>query len=568
MMTDPTQKSDQPRTTLDAVRAERISRRGFIKRGIGGAAAVGAVASASAGDNPHPQLRAPAFLQQSGGIAGLAGGYDPDLVLLIDRITGGFSVAEYERAEGLGGYDAYLAEQLDPVGNNLIGPANDPELWSRLQDGNGDPYDIVDKTAKQIWLDYKDNNQSFQPMAQLTSIQVMFATYAKAQLFYRMFQFWNHHLNIEVLSSTTQRFILWPFLRDVVLANAMGNFGQLILDSAHGAAMLLYLNNYTNRAGNIDENYARELLELHTLGVDNGYDETDIHEAARILTGWSACFGDTCSDSYGTYDYGEFWFRPNRHDVGPDKVVMGQTFPSQTGLAGENEAIDLIHFLTALPNCADFVARKLCRFFLGGLNFNYDPPEDIVQVVSWTYLNNGTAIGDIPSMLAVLLQKDVLTQYAVPKLRRPFDLLTATLRGVQAEVDPEAVSGTNLLRELREDLELMGMHPQYWGPPDGPADSQAWSQGGLLSRWNYQSKLADNGAPEVANFTVGVGGLLDLVGATAAEAAQGLNELLTGGRMEPKEVAAVGKFLGPNPSELRLKEGLALAMQLPTYQFH
>jgi uncharacterized protein (DUF1800 family) len=302
--------------------------------------------------------------------------------------------------------------------------------------------------------------------------------------------------------------------------------------------------------------------------VDNGYDETDIHEAARILTGWSVCFGDTCSDSYGTYDYGEFWFRPNRHDVGPDKVVMGQTFPSQTGLAGENEAIDLIHFLTALPNCADFVARKLCRFFLGGLNFNYDPPEDIVQVVSWTYLNNGTAIGDIPSMLAVLLQKDVLTQYAVPKLRRPFDLLTATLRGVQAEVDPEAVSGTNLLRELREDLELMGMHPQYWGPPDGPADSQAWSQGGLLSRWNYQSKLADNGAPEVANFTVGVGGLLDLVGATAAEAAQGLNELLTGGRMEPKEVAAVGKFLGPNPSELRLKEGLALAMQLPTYQFH
>jgi hypothetical protein len=93
-------------------------------------------------------------------------------------------------------------------------------------------------------------------------------------------------------------------------------------------------------------------------------------------------------------------------------------------------------------------------------------------------------------------------------------------------------------------------------------------RGGLLSRWNYQSKLADNGAPEVANFTVGVGGLLDLVGATAAEAAQGLNELLTGGRMEPKEVAAVGKFLGPNPSELRLKEGLALAMQLPTYQFH
>jgi hypothetical protein len=164
-----------------------------------------------------------------------------------------------------------------------------------------------------------------------------------------------------------------------------------------------------------------------------------------------------------------------------------------------------------------------------------------VQVVSWTYLNNGTAIGDIPSMLAVLLQKDVLTQYAVPKLRRPFDLLTATLRGVQAEVDPGAVSGTNLLRELREDLELMGMHPQYWGPPDGPADSQAWSQGGLLSRWNYQSKLADNGAPEVANFTVGVGGLLDLVGATAAEAAQGLNELLTGGRMEPKEVAAGGQ---------------------------
>ncbi len=479
-------------------------------------------------------------------------GFDPDLVLLIDRITGGFNLADYQYAESLG-YDAYLAAQLDY--ETLIG-ANDPALQAKLIN-----YDIQNMSALEIVLAYSPMNMSIIPLRQATTIQLMWQVYGKAQLYYRMFQFWNQHLNIDINSSTTQRYILWPFLRDKVLANAMTSVPDLIQASAQGSAMLFYLNNNTNVASAPNENYAREVMELHTLGVDNGYTQTDIEELARILTGWSVCLNvNGCSG--GLQAYGDFRYISGNHDT-DDKMLLGNLITGQSGAAGMNEGIQAITILTEHPNTADFISRKLCRHFLGGINYDYDPPEDIVQIVKWTYLNSNP-IGDIRSMLSVILQRDVLTNASTPKFRRPLDLTTSSLRAVNADL---AVSSPGFLSLISFYMDSMGMHPNFWGPPNGPFDSKTWSEGSAIPRWSYLDALSRDSITDVVSFSVT--NLLSLVSATLpGTQAQGLNELLTGGRMTQKEVEAVQGFIGfGTTSEARLKEALGLAMSLPTYQF-
>ncbi len=477
--------------------------------------------------------------------------FDPDLVLLIDRITGGFSVAEYEHAATLG-YEGYLAEQLNY--ETLI-DGNDPDLITRLT-----PYDIQPMSANDIRLTYGPMNMSGIALNQTATIQVVRATYAKAQLFERMFQFWNHHLNIDINSSGTQRYLLWPFLRDVVYANAMTNVPDLIRASARGSAMLLYLNNNANVAAAPNENYARELMELHTLGVDNGYTQFDIEELARILTGWSVCLSGTGCD--GTLEYGDFRYRANVHDSG-NKVFLGVPITGQSGAAGEMEGDEAITILVEHPNTADYIARKMCRFLLGGISYNYDPPEDVVQLVKWTYLNSNP-IGDIKAMLSIILQRDVLTNHAVAKFRRPYDLTTAALRAVNANLN---VTHPAFMPTLRFYMASMGMHPSFWGPPNGPYDSKAWSEGSMISRWNYVDAIARNFIPDVTPFSVST--LLASVDATApGTQAQGLNLLLTGGRMAPQEVQSVQDFIGYGTVfEAELKEALGLAMSLPSFQF-
>ena len=492
--------------------------------------------------------------QPSRGSRAAAGGgsYDPDLVLLIDRITGGFSLDEYAHAESLG-YDAYLAEQLNY--ESLIG-ANDPELQGRLT-----AYDIQNMSSQEIYDAYQPDNMSIFALLQTTTIQVIWSTYAKAQLYYRLIQFWNHHLSIDILSSNAQRFIMWAFLRDVVATFAMDNVPDLIRASAKGPAMLYYLNNNTNVAAAPNENYARELMELHTLGVDNGYTEDDVRELARILTGWSVCFNPNNGCNGGTLEYGDFYFIAGNHDTG-NKMFLGEEITGMSGPGAVAEGEEALTILTEHENTADYIARKMIRFFIGGTDYNYNPPEDIVQMVKWTYLNS-SPIGDIRSMLSVILSRDVLTNVAVPKFRRPFDLTTAAVRAVGGDLN---VVGQSYLNDLGFHLQNMGMYPNFWGPPNGPYDSKSWSEGSIIPRWQFVDELSRNLINEMTNFSVGT--LLASIDATApGTQAQGINEILTGNRMTDKEVEAIQEFIGNgSPSEARLKEALGLAMSLPTYQ--
>jgi uncharacterized protein (DUF1800 family) len=525
--------------------ASGISRRRFLQSGTAVAAA-GVVAASRAADtnqlpvdieifSPKPQF-GPSPIE-----------FDQELVLLINRMTGGFSLAEYQLAESLG-YEGYLAEQLDHL--NLIGP-NDPALEARLVN-----YDSLDLTAQEAY-DLHPPNEDIWVRRQAETVQLMWSVYARAQLYYHLAHFWNHHLNIDVQLDAFQSYTMYPFIRDAILPNALGDVPALIDASAHGAAMMAYLNNNQNTKNNPDENYARELMELHTLGVDNGYNQTDIEELARILTGWTTC-GNVNGCAGTGHEYGEFRFIQANHDTGP-KQVIGYVVPSDMGIL---EGEGFIQYVTALPNCAEFIATKLVRYFIGGLGFAYNPPSDLVEYIKWIYLNSNP-IGSIKPMVEAILQKEIFLNLRVPKYRRPYSLATAALRVVNPNMIP---TSPGFLPGLRNSLDSVGMHPNHWGPPDGPYDSQAWSEGGVVQRWAFLNTLATNGFAEVPNFSVGA--MLAQVDSNAPGLqAAGFNALLAGGRMTPKEVKAIQDFIGyGSASESTLKEAFALAMQLPTFQ--
>ncbi len=208
-----------------------------------------------------------------------------------------------------------------------------------------------------------------------------------------------------------------------------------------------------------NENYARELMELHTLGVDGGYTQQDVMELARCLTGW------TVKDHFWL---GDFVFNEDLHDTGR-KNVLGMTIPN----SGIKEAEQVIEMLVTHPSTAHFIATKLTRRFIAD-----EPPQEIVEKAAQIFLKTN---GDIKSVLrAVLLDGMPLAQ---PKYKRPANFVLSALRMLNAETDGAGV---------QEYLLRMGQSYFNWPTPDGyPDRSDAW-QGNLMPRWQFAFELIRN----------------------------------------------------------------------------
>ena len=297
-------------------------------------------------------------------------------------------------------------------------------------------------------------------LRQLSQAAILRATYSKWQLRERMVDFWTNHFNIygrkglAAYRKTTDDV-------DVIRRHALGTFPALLRASAHSAAMLAYLDNRQNIRGAANENYARELMELHTLGVHGGYTQQDVQEVARCFTGW------TVEDRFLRHA-GAFRFDDERHDHGP-KTVLGHEIPGGRGIEDGEQVLTI---LVEHPACARFIATKLCRYFLG----RNDSPW--VEKLARIYSETG---GDIPSMLKpLLLSEELLRGPGVVK--RPFDFVVSALRALDATTDAR--------QHLQRHLEAMGQPLFEWPMPDGyPDRTSAWT-GSLLSRWNFAFSLA------------------------------------------------------------------------------
>ncbi|MBI5822625.1 MAG: DUF1800 family protein [Chloroflexi bacterium] len=384
--------------------------------------------------------------------------------LALNRITFGARVEERARFAEIG-LQAYIEEQLDFESINDL--ACDLQL-STFKTLNMEA-NKLEGISNELFDGY-DREKAPNELRQATFLRQL---YSKRQLYEVMVEFWSDHFNI-FMDKEKEFFLKTVDDREVIRKHALGNFRDLVWASAHSPAMMVYLDNQANEKSHPNENYARELMELHTLGVDSGYTQKDVMELARCLTGWNV---------KEHFWLGDFVFKEDIHDTGEKNVLGLSIQPS-----GIKEAEQVIEMLVAHPSTAKFICTKLARRFIAD-----DPPQELIEIAAQTFLNTN---GDIKSVLRVILFDGLA--FAKPKYKRPVNFLLSTLRMLNAETDGIA---------LHEYLVRMGQLYFNWPTPDGYPDyNEAW-QGNLMPRWQFSFALIRD---ELKNTKHNLQSLLDV----------------------------------------------------------
>jgi uncharacterized protein (DUF1800 family) len=285
-----------------------------------------------------------------------------------------------------------------------------------------------------------------------------------------MTDFWANHFNVFAAKGVVRVFA-GDYLERALRPHALGRFSELLLATARHPAMLIYLDNAGSRREGLNENYARELLELHTLGVDGGYTQDDVREVARILTGWSVERVKVGSFSFA--------FRAKAHDRRA-KTVLGEAFPKG---GKEQEGVRLLEMLARHPSTARHLARQHCARFVAD-----EPPESCVAAASRAFTASD---GDIKVVLrAIASDASFWSQQARGgKLKKPLELVASAARAVGARPDGSL--------ELASTLEELGEPLLEERVPTGYPDSAPeWaSAGGMLARMAFAGRLAAGEVP-------------------------------------------------------------------------
>jgi uncharacterized protein (DUF1800 family) len=283
----------------------------------------------------------------------------------------------------------------------------------------------------------------------------------------RMTEFWFNHFNVYVGKGAVRPFV-GHYLINVARAHALGRFEDLVLASARHPAMLHYLDQQSSvaegtRAGNgsqrgLNENYARELLELHTLGVNGGYTQGDVRALARILTGWTI---DPQAES-------GFRFNLRNHDTG-SKTLLGQSYGGVTFASGEREGVAAIKALVRHPSTARRVCLRLAQFFVAD-----EPSAALVQALSQTFTQSD---GDMRQVMLTLLQSQAFWDPQQLLFKTPMDYACSVLAATEGWKDPQAlVAAARFLNQA-------GQPVHGWQTPDGYSFSAAtWRVPEALTR--------------------------------------------------------------------------------------
>jgi uncharacterized protein (DUF1800 family) len=352
-------------------------------------------------------------------------------------------------------------------------------------------------------------------LTELQQGKILRAAYSERQLEEVMTDFWFNHFNV-FIGKGPDRYLTTVYERDVIRAHAMGKFKDLLMATAKSPAMLWYLDNWDSvgpdsefarnggkrpqnvrrvfgrrpwwQAGppiprptqqqkqprqkapkGLNENYARELMELHTLGVDGGYTQRDVTEVAKVFTGW------TIKEPRrgGGYEFDE-----RRHEPGP-KFVLGKNIKDN----GEKEGVQVLEMLAKHPSTAHFISKKLATRFVSD-----NPPQSLVDSMANTFLKTD---GDITEVLRTLFHSrefwDKETYHA--KVKTPLEFVVSSIRATGADV-------TNAMPLVRQ-LNKMGMPLYQQQPPTGyPMKAEAWvNSAALLNRMNFSLALASGKMP-------------------------------------------------------------------------
>ncbi|MGC6426433.1 MAG: DUF1800 domain-containing protein [Akkermansiaceae bacterium] len=408
----------------------------------------------------------------------------------INRLSFGGTPAEYARVKALGetpeeAVAAFIEEQLHPE-----------DIEDKRAQRAVRRFEAIHAPLAEMY-EYKEEYL----LEQLTRATLVRATRSERQLFEVMAHFWSDHFNIDS-SKEECRWLKAADDREVVREHALGKFSDLVRASALSPAMLWYLEGRQNKkrdeADIPNENYGRELLELHTLGVEGGYTQKDVMEVARCLSGW------TVRDKGGFFK-AKVDFKPEAHDDGA-KIVLGHEIAAGGGRRDLDAVLDIV---CRHPSTARYIAKKLCVRFISD-----EPSEEAVTKTAAAFTESD---GDIKTTLRALLgTDDFLKGPRGNKLKRPFEFLVSALRGSRAKVRSEL--------DLVEYLVRMGHAPFQYPTPDGYPDvASPWS-GTLLWRWHFAMALSRG---EIGKIEVDQDKLVEAAGSVEQLAASLLGRLPT-----------------------------------------
>ena len=325
---------------------------------------------------------------------------------------------------------------------------------------------LSDDAAKQA--DRKALNEQGNHMAyEAARRELLRAIYSQAQIQEQMTWFWLNHFSVFQYKANDAWLV--ADYADTIRAHALGHFRDLVIATLTHPAMLQYLDNAQNAAGHLNENYARELMELHTLGVGSGYTQQDIQELARILTGvgidasgreprlkpqWQKLYRHE----------GAFEFNPARHDAGT-KTLLGKTI-EPGGFDEVERAVDL---LVSQPACAAFISRQLAMYFVAD-----DPPRALVEKMAKTFRKTH---GDIAEVLQTLFESRELSASLGTKFKDPMHYVVSTVR---LAYDGKAILNTHPVVNW---LDALGEPLFGRQTPDGyPLTESGWASSGQMSR--------------------------------------------------------------------------------------
>jgi uncharacterized protein (DUF1800 family) len=378
-------------------------------------------------------------------------------------------------------------------------PLRDARRMMKKAKGDGASEEqALEGTVEKLRAKIPPSQRPRRVLEELTAARLIRATESPRQLEEVLVDFWMNHFNVFAGKGPDRVFVA-SFERDVVRPRVFGRFEDLLLATAKSPAMLWYLDNARSVAepenrpaganrkierfmrrlepdiarempSGVNENYARELLELHTLGVDGGYTQSDVTELARLLTGWGI-------DRRGSGS-GAFQFRPVVHDA-KAKTILGHRFPAGGGL---EEGERMIGLLARHPATARHLAEKLCAKFVSD-----DPPDALVERVAGAFTRTG---GDLrETVRAVVTSPEFFDPvHRAAKVKTPLEYVVSAVRASGATTDGRA---------LAKELTTLGQPLYLCQPPTGWEEgAEAWlSSGALLARMNFATALLDGRVP-------------------------------------------------------------------------
>jgi uncharacterized protein (DUF1800 family) len=436
---------------------------------------------------------------------------------LVRRVTMGMTSADVTLASSLG-WNGYINYQLnyqridDSVVENAIAAK----------------YPLMSQPSSVLGAATTDVGTVFNQLRESTIYRSM---YSQRHLYQRMVELWTDHFNQDIDKVQT---LLVADQRDVIRKYAMSTFPQLLKASAHSASMMVYLDQNASSSRAPNQNYAREIMELHTLGVDGGYTQDDVAELSRVLTGWTVG-----SDRNFVYSSG-------LHDTG-SKTVLGHTIAGQSGAAGQNEGEQMLDILVNHPSTAKFIAKKMLMWMVTPA-----PTDTQISTIASVYRATG---GDIKAMLRAMLNVTWISQ-APMKLKRPYHFAVSALRSMNPAVTSFSV--------INAQLATLGHQSFSWDTPDGYPDKLEYWAGNVVPRWQFGSIAAALTSLSTINYDIAAyrnlspAGVVDVIdvnffgGEIPAATKTGLNTYLAGGTL----------------NDTRIRETIALAIGSYAFQWY